>query len=46
MSGTTLVSGAGRTIEFVPDLPWVHSALVQIFLDTTARDVSGNALNS
>ncbi len=44
VTGTTTVTGTGRTIEFVPDGPWLHEALVEVFLTTTARDVAGNTL--
>ena len=46
VSGTSTVTGNGRTIEFMPDVPWANDALIQIFLDETAQDVSGNALNN
>ena len=46
VTGTTSVTGQGRTIEFVPDVPWVHEALVEVFLTTAARDVAGNALRN
>ncbi len=46
VSGTEAVMGDGRTIEFFPGTPWQPGALVQIFLQTSARDVQGNALNN
>lgn len=46
VSGTTTVTGNGRTIEFVPDTQWENNALIQVFLDTTALDLEGNPLNN
>ncbi|WP_114327548.1 Ig-like domain-containing protein [Candidatus Colwellia aromaticivorans] len=44
--GTTDVMGDGRTVTFTPDIPWENNTLIQIFLDTSAQDTSGNALNN
>ncbi|MGH8551266.1 MAG: Ig-like domain-containing protein [Methylococcales bacterium] len=44
VSGTVQASGASQVIEFIPDNPWSNNALVQVFLDSTATDLAGNAL--
>lgn len=44
VSGTSAVTPDGRAIEFVPDAAWEHDALIQVFLDDTAQDLSGNSL--
>ena len=44
VSGTVNVSSAGWVVEFVPDNPRTINALVPVFLDSTATDLSGNAL--
>ncbi|WP_281561221.1 Ig-like domain-containing protein [Thalassomonas sp. RHCl1] len=46
VSGTTDITGDGRSITFTPDTPWSDNALIQIFLDPSAQDTSGNALNN
>ncbi len=46
VSGATTFSANGSRIDFVPDQPFEADALVQVFLDSTATDVNGNALNS
>ncbi|MGH8566428.1 MAG: Ig-like domain-containing protein [Gammaproteobacteria bacterium] len=46
VGGTTTVPGDGRTVRFVPSSPWAPDALIQVFLDGTARDRSGNAFSS
>ncbi|WDE10118.1 Ig-like domain-containing protein [Thalassomonas haliotis] len=46
VTGTTDITGGGRSITFTPDTPWSDNALIQIFLDPSARDTSGNALNN
>ena len=42
--GTIAITGDGRNIEFTPDSNWQPNALIQVFLDTNARDTSGNAV--
>ncbi|WDE07244.1 Ig-like domain-containing protein [Thalassomonas viridans] len=42
--GTIAITGDGRNIEFTPDADWQSNALIQVFLDTSARDTSGNAI--
>ena len=39
------VADNGQTIQFVPPQAWPYGALVQVFLDTTAQDLEGNAVN-
>ena len=46
VSGSVRVTADGRAVEFIPDVPWSPGALVQVFLDGTAQDTSGNALRS
>src|SRR6185369_6342575 len=46
VNGTVNVSSNGEVIEFVPAAPWQNNALVQVFLDSTAKDLAGNALNN
>ena len=46
VTGTVAVVGNGQTIQFTPASPWVFGALVQVFLDTTATDTSGNAVTA
>ncbi len=46
VSGTLAVVGNGQTIEFTPSSAWTYGALVQVFLDATALDTSGNAVNA
>jgi len=35
-----------RQIQFVPNVPWPHGALVQVFLDATAVDTDGATVTS
>jgi hypothetical protein len=44
VSGTATVTNSGQTIQFVPAVPWQNAALIQVFLDTTATDTSGNTV--
>ena len=44
--GTITVSDNDQTIQFVPPQSWPYGALVQVFLDTTAQDLEGNAVNA
>ncbi len=46
VTGTSVVSGNGQVIEFTPTVEWQNDALIQVFLDSTAEDVAGNALNN
>ncbi|PYR55262.1 MAG: hypothetical protein DMF85_20030, partial [Acidobacteria bacterium] len=45
MDGVVQVSGNGQVIQFFPAEPWAGHALVQVFLDTTARDLQGNSVS-
>ena len=42
--GTLQVSAAGDSVQFQPSAPFVEGALVQVFVQTTAKDASGNPL--
>lgn len=44
-SGTTQVSDSGQVVVFTPSTFWQNNALIQVFLDGTARDVDGNSLS-
>ena len=44
VEGAINVTPDGRSIEFTPKNPWEHNALIQVFLEDTARDLNGNAL--
>ncbi|GGW96886.1 hypothetical protein GCM10007391_33710 [Alteromonas halophila] len=44
--GSIEVLGDGRTLRFVKDTPFTEGAYVQVFLDSTATDDSGNAANN
>lgn len=46
VAGTINITGNGQVIEFVPAAPWQRSSLIQIFLDSTAKDLAGNPLGS
>jgi len=46
VTGTTTVTGNGKTIRFVPSQPFVKDALIQVFLTPQALDLDGNALNN
>ena len=46
VSGTTRVDANGRAIVFEPDTSWERGALVEVFLTSSARDRSGNALSA
>jgi hypothetical protein len=46
VEGTIQVSGNGQTIQFVPSVPWTPNAMIQVFMDSTAQDLAGNALNN
>jgi hypothetical protein len=42
--GTAQTSGNGQVVTFQPTGPWVPNALIQVFLDGSARDSSGNGV--
>ncbi|WP_445370981.1 Ig-like domain-containing protein [Methylomonas sp. HW2-6] len=46
IKGTPQLLGDGRTLVFTPEQPWAKAAYIEVFLDSTAQDQSGNALNS
>ena len=46
VSGTTQVSDNGQVLQFFPSSSWLPSAVVQVFLDSSAQSVSGINLNA
>jgi hypothetical protein len=46
VAGTVQVSTNGQTLYFQPAAPWAPNALIQVFLDTAARDPNGNRVNA
>jgi YD repeat-containing protein len=44
VNGTTQVSSSGQVIQFTPASSWQNSALIQVFLDSTAKDMDGASL--
>src|SRR5262249_7424096 len=46
VNGSIQVTGNGQVIQFLPAAPWQNNALIQVFLDNSARDLSSNALNN
>lgn len=46
VDGDLQLPGDGRTMVFTPAQPWRHNAIIEVFVDSTAKDLSGNALNS
>jgi len=46
VNGTLELSASGQILEFTPDRAFVKNALVHVYLDSNARDDSGNALNN
>ena len=46
VGGTVTLSGGGRVIMFQPLQQWSPNALVEVFVDNTAEDINGNALNN
>ncbi|PZR89259.1 MAG: hypothetical protein DLM67_19320, partial [Candidatus Nephthysia bennettiae] len=45
VTGTATVTSGGEAIVFTPAVLWQYGALVQVFLDATALDTSGNTVN-
>ncbi|WDE13108.1 Ig-like domain-containing protein [Thalassomonas haliotis] len=45
IDGTLKLSASGQAIEFIPDVPFGSDALVHVYLSSSARDDSGNAIN-
>jgi hypothetical protein len=46
VAGTISLSAGGQAIVFRPLQPWAAGALVEMYLDSNARDVNGNPLNA
>ncbi|MFT4924819.1 MAG: methionine-rich copper-binding protein CopC [Phenylobacterium sp.] len=46
VTGQVALASSGQVITFTPDSPFVDKALIHIYLDATALDDSGNALNN
>src|SRR5690554_4023395 len=46
VGGSLSVDAEGQAVTFVPDQPFAENGLVQVYLDSRARDRAGNALNS
>ncbi|MCP4467571.1 MAG: Ig-like domain-containing protein, partial [Halieaceae bacterium] len=44
INGGLVVSGDGRIITFTPDVAFAEGALIQVFIDSAATDVAGNAI--
>lgn len=44
VTGTVSLSGNNQAITFTPAAPWAAGATVQIFVDSTATDVTGNPM--
>jgi len=44
INGSVQVTNSGRAVEFTPSTLWIPGALVEITLNSTALDVSGNPL--
>jgi hypothetical protein len=46
VGGTVTAIGNGQALSFRPTQPWARGALVEVFLDSSALDTEGNALNN
>ena len=46
LAGTTNITGAGTSIEFVPGAPLTYGALIEVHLDSTITDQSSNPLTA
>ncbi len=46
VAGTIALVGNGQTIEFTPSSAFTNGALVQVFLDSNAVDLSGNTVTA
>ena len=46
VDGTFTLAANGRQVTFHPNQQWASGAIVEIFLDSNATDVQGNALQS
>jgi hypothetical protein len=45
VTGTVQTPGGGQVVQFEPTSPWNPNALIQVFLDASATDAYGNAVN-
>ena len=45
VAGTVTLGAGGQAIVFQPLQPWALNALIEVYLDSAALDVNGNALN-
>ena len=46
VAGAVTLVGNGQTLEFTPTSPWQYGELVEVFLDATATDTSGNTVTA
>jgi len=46
VTGTAALEGNGQTLDFTPSAPWAYGAMVQVYLDQTATDVTGVPINA
>ena len=46
IEGDWQLTGQAQTLIFTPTRAFAHDAIIELFLDSTAQDWSGNALNS
>ncbi len=46
VAGTVTLGASGQTIVFQPLQPWAFNALIEVYLDSSALDSNGNALNN
>lgn len=44
LPGTVTTSGNGQVVRYRPNQPFARDAVIQVFLDTNAVDLNGNAL--
>ncbi len=45
VNGTTQVNDNGQVVQFLPSSAWLPSAVVQVFLDSSAQSVTGINMN-
>ena len=46
LRGDIQLASSGQSITFIPDSPLEQNALIQVYLDSNAKDASGNALSN
>ena len=46
VNGSVQVAPDGQTITFTPQTNWQYGAVIEVFMDTSVQDVSGNGLSS